>query len=139
IATPALLPGKGLRLETDFAPVVKVATGYAVLVVNPSVPAKSVAELITVLKANPDRFVYSSGEFGTPAHLLGELFKLQTAVRTSLVPYPQGQQRLADLLNGTTHFAFYNTPVVVELIAAGKLRALAVTAPNRIAALKDAP
>jgi tripartite-type tricarboxylate transporter receptor subunit TctC len=139
IATPALLPNKGLRLETDFAPVVKVATGYAVLVVNPSVPAKSLAELVTVLKANPDKFVYSSGAFGTPAHLLGELFKLQTAVRSSLVPYPQGQQRLADLLNGTTHFAFYNTPAVVEVIAAGRLRALAVTAPNRIAALKDAP
>jgi tripartite-type tricarboxylate transporter receptor subunit TctC len=139
IATPALLPHKGLRLETDFAPVVKVATGYAVLVVNPLVPAKSVAELVTVLKANPDKFVYSSGAFGTPAHLLGELFKLETAVRSSLVPYPQGQQRLADLLNGTTHFAFYNTPAVVELIAAGRLRALAVTAPNRIAALKDVP
>jgi tripartite-type tricarboxylate transporter receptor subunit TctC len=139
IATPALLPNKGLRLETDFAPVVKIATGYTVLVVNPSVPAKSVAELIAVLKAEPDKFIYSSGAFGTPAHLLGELFKLQTAVRSSLVPYPQGQQRIADLLNGTTHFAFYNTPAVVELVAAGRLRALAVTAPMRIAALKDVP
>ena len=139
IATPALLPNKGLRLETDFAPVVKIATGYTVLVVNPSIPAKSVAELIALLKAEPDKFVYSSGAFGTPAHLLGELFKLKTGVRPSLVPYPQGQQRIADLLNGTTHFAFYNTPAVVELVAAGRLRALAVTAPKRITALKDVP
>jgi tripartite-type tricarboxylate transporter receptor subunit TctC len=92
-----------------------------------------------LLKAEPDKLSYSSGAFGTPAHLLGELFKLRTGVRAPLVPYPQGQQRIADLLNGTTHFAFYNTPAVVDLIASGKLRALAVTASKRIAALKDVP
>jgi tripartite-type tricarboxylate transporter receptor subunit TctC len=139
IATPTLLPDKGIRLETDFAPVVKIATGYTVLVVNPSVQAKSLSELIAVLKAEPDKFSYSSAAFGTPAHLLGELFKLQTGVRAALIPYPQGQQRLADLLNGTTHFSFYNTPAVVDLVAAGKLRALAVTAPKRIPVLRDVP
>ena len=118
---------------------VKVATGYTVLVVNPFVPAKSVSELIAALRAEPDKFSYSSGAFGTPAHLLGELFKLQTGVRAALIPYPQGQQRLGDLLNGTTHFSFYNTPAVVDLIATGKLRALAVTAPKRIPVLKDVP
>ena len=139
VATPVLLPDKGIQLETDFAPVVKVATGYTVLVVNPFVPAKSVSELIAALRAEPDKFSYSSGAFGTPAHLLGELFKLQTGVRAALIPYPQGQQRLGDLLNGTTHFSFYNTPAVVDLIATGKLRALAVTAPKRIPVLKDVP
>jgi tripartite-type tricarboxylate transporter receptor subunit TctC len=139
MAIPVLLPDKGLQLETDFAPVVGIATGYTVLVVNPSVPATSISELVAALKAEPDKLTYSSGAFGTPAHLLGELFKLRTGVRAPLVPYPQGQQRIADLLSGTTHFAFYNTPAVVDLIAAGKLRALAVTAPKRVAALKDVP
>ena len=139
MAVPVLLPDKGLQFESDFAPVVGIATGHAVLVVNPSVPATSISELVAALKAEPDKWTYSSGAFGTPAHLLGELFKLRTGVRAPLVPYPQGQQRIADLLSGTTHFAFYNTPAVVDLIAAGRLRALAVTAPKRVAALKGVP
>lgn len=139
IATPTLLPDKGIRLEADFAPVVKIATGYTVLVVNPTVPATSVSELVSLLRAEPDKFAYSSGAFGTPAHLLGELFKLQTDVRAPIIPYPQGQQRIVDLLSGRTHFSFFNTPAVVDLIAAGKLRALAITAPRRISAFKDVP
>jgi tripartite-type tricarboxylate transporter receptor subunit TctC len=67
------------------------------------------------------------------------VFKLRTGVRATLVPYQQGSQRIADLLNGTTDFAFYSTPPVVNLIVAGKLRALAVTAPKRVAALGDVP
>ena len=139
IPTPILLPGKGIRLETDFAPVVKVATGSNVLVVHPSLRATSVAELVALLKAEPDKYNYSSGGFGTPAHLLGEMFKVQTGVHATHTPYPQGQQRIADLLNGTTHFSFYNTPAMVDLVGTGKLRAIAVTAPNRVPALKDVP
>ena len=139
IATPTLFPDKGLQLETDFAPVVKIATGYTVLVVNPSVPATSISQLVALLKAEPDKFNYSSGPFGTPGHLLGEMFKLQTGARATLVHYPQSQQRITDLLNGTSQLAFYNTTSILELVATGKLRALAVTAPRRIAALKDVP
>lgn len=139
MATPALLPEKRIRLESDFAPVIKIATGSNVLVVNPSVPAKTISELVTLLKSVPSKLTYSSAPFGSPGHLLGGLFKLQSGTDPLLVPYAQAQQRVADLLNGTTHFAFYNTPAVVELIAAGKLRALAVTGPKRIAALKDVP
>jgi tripartite-type tricarboxylate transporter receptor subunit TctC len=138
IATPTLLPEKGLRLETDFAPVVKIATGYTVLVVNPSVPATTVMELVGLLKARPNSVHYSSGGFGTPAHLLGEMFKLQTGTEFTQVQY-QGSQRVADLLSGVTHFTFINTPVAVDLVASGKLRALALAGPKRVAALKDVP
>lgn len=139
VAVPALLPEKGIRLETEFAPVAEIASGYLVLVTHPSVPAKSVAELIALLRAQPDRLSFSSGGFGTPAHLIGELFKLRTGTRATHVPYPGSQPRVADLLNGTTQFAFFNTPAVVDHIATGRLRALAVTAPTRVVALRDVP
>ena len=139
VATPALLPDKGLRLDADFAPVIKTAIGYNVLVANPSVSARSIADLIALLKAHPDQYNYSSGGFGTPAHLIGELFKLQTGVRATHVPYQQGQQRMVDLLNGSIQFDFITSVRAVDLILAGKLRALAVIAPTRILALKDVP
>ena len=139
IATPALLPDAGLRLESDFVPVVKISSSYTALVVTPSLPARSTAELVSLLKSQPDKFNISAGGFGTPSHLLGEVFKLQTGVRATVVPYQQVQQRLSDLLSGTTHFAFYNTAAVVNLIAAGKLRALAVTAPKRVVSLQNVP
>jgi tripartite-type tricarboxylate transporter receptor subunit TctC len=139
IPTPALLPEKGFRLETDFAPVVKIATGYTALVVNPSLPVVTLPELVALLQAQPDKFNYSSGGFGTPAHLLGEMFKLHTGTSFTSIQYPQNAQRLSDLLTGRTHFAFINTPAVVDLVATGKLRALALAGPKRIAALKDIP
>ena len=80
MAAPALLPNLGFQLQTDVAPVIKVSVSYNVLVVNPSLPAKSVSELVALLKEQPDKFTFSSGGFGTPAHLIGEMFKLQTGV-----------------------------------------------------------
>ena len=82
---------------------------------------------------------FSSGGFGSPAHLAGELFKLQTGVRATHVPYQALARAIADLLNGTNHYQFISPLPVLDLIATGKLRALAVTAPTRMAALKDVP
>jgi tripartite-type tricarboxylate transporter receptor subunit TctC len=73
-------------------------------VVNPSVPANSVAELVALLKSQPDKLTFSSGGFGTPAHLIGEQFKLQTGTRAQHVPYAQFPQAIGDLLNGTNAF-----------------------------------
>jgi tripartite-type tricarboxylate transporter receptor subunit TctC len=139
VAAPALAPDRHLRLETDFAPVIKLSKDYSVLVVNPSVPARSLAELIALLKSRPGKFNFSSGPFGTPAHLIGEMFKLQTGVVATHVPYPGPQQRLSDLMGGITQFDFITAANVVDLIATGRLRALAVTAPRRVALLKDVP
>jgi tripartite-type tricarboxylate transporter receptor subunit TctC len=139
VVAPALAPDRNLRLETDFAPVVKLSKDYQILVVNPSVPARSLTELIALLKSQPGKFNFSSGPFGTPAHLIGEMFKLRTGVVATHVPYPAPQQRLSDLMGGITQFDFITTSTAVDLIATGRLRALAVTAPKRVAALKDVP
>jgi tripartite-type tricarboxylate transporter receptor subunit TctC len=137
MAAPALLPHLGLRPETDFAPVIKISTSYNVLVVTPTLPVKSVSELVELLKSQPDKYNFSSAGFGTPAHLIAELFKLKTGVRAIHVPYQQGQQRLGDLMNGTIQFDFIATVSAVDFIATGKLRALAVTAPKRVVVLEN--
>jgi tripartite-type tricarboxylate transporter receptor subunit TctC len=139
MVAPALLPNVNYSLEKDFTPVVKLSTSYNVLVVHPSLPVRSVSELVAHLKSHPDKLTYSSGGFGTPAHLAGELFKLQTGVRATHVPYQALPQAIGDLISGTNQFMFVTTLPVIDLIATGKLRALAVTAPQRIAALKDVP
>ena len=139
MVVPALLPHLGLRPDADFAPIIKISTSYNVLVVPPSFPAKSVSELVAVLKKQPGRYNFSSAGFGTPAHLAGEMFKLQTGVSATHVPYQQAQQRIADLLNGTNHFDFLASVSAGDFIATGKLRGLAVTAPQRVASIKDVP
>jgi tripartite-type tricarboxylate transporter receptor subunit TctC len=138
-AYPALNPNIGFRLDTEFAPVIQLSSAHHVLVVNPAVPAKSLPELVALLKSQPDKFNFSSGGFGTPAHLTGELFKLQTGARVAHVPYQAGGQMIADLINGTNHYQFITPLPVLDLIATGKLRALAVTGPKRMPALKDIP
>ena len=137
IAAPALLPNLGFRVETAFAPVIKISSGANVLVIHPSVPAKSVSELVGILKNQPNKFNFSSGPFGTPAHLIGELFKLRTGTRATHVPYQTTPQRIVDLLGGRNQFDFLTAVIALDLVASGKLRALAVTSSNRIAALKD--
>lgn len=138
-AAPAFLPNMPFKLDTDFAPVAKVSTSYNVLVTNPKVAAKSVAELVALLKSQPDKLTFSSGGFGTPAHLIGEMFKLQTGTRATHVPYQQFPQAIGDLINGTNQFQFIASLPVVDLIKTGKLNGLAVTAPKRLAALPDVP
>src|SRR5262249_53001330 len=112
---------------------------YNVLVVNPSLPVNSVSELIVYLKKDPGKHTFSSGGFGTPAHLLGELFKLETGVQSTHVPYVQFPQAISDLVNGVNSYQFITILPVVQLINAGKLRALAVMGRKRVAALQDVP
>jgi tripartite-type tricarboxylate transporter receptor subunit TctC len=138
-AAPALLPKISFRLDFDFAPVIKLASAHHILVVNPSVSANSLSEFVALLKRQPDKMRFSSGGFGTPAHLAGEMFKVQTGVRASHVPYKGLAQAIPDLMNGTNQFQFITPLPALELIAAGKLRALAVTGPARLAVLKDVP
>ena len=138
-AVPALMPNASFNIETDFAPVIQIATGYNVLVVNPKVPVHSVAELIALSQEGPGKHTFSSGGFGTPAHLIGELFKLETGVQATHVPYVQFPQAIADLLGGVNTYQFITVLPVVQLINTGKLRALAVMGRKRIPALKDVP
>jgi tripartite-type tricarboxylate transporter receptor subunit TctC len=103
------------------------------------VQAKSLPELVALLKNAPDKMTFSSGGFGTPAHLAAELFKLKANLRATHVPYQALPHAIGDLLNGTNQFQFITPLPVLDLIATGKLRALAVTAPTRMASLKDVP
>ena len=138
-AAPAFLPNASFKYDEDFAPLIRIGTAYNVLVVNPSVPVNSVAELVAYLKKDPGKYTFSSGGFGTPAHLLGELFKLETGVQATHVPYNQFPQAIADLLAGVNTYQFITLLPVVQLINTGKLRPLAVMGPKRNPAIKDVP
>jgi tripartite-type tricarboxylate transporter receptor subunit TctC len=138
-SVPALMPNASFNIERDFVPVVHVATGYNVLVVNPQVPVHSVSELITYLKKDPGKHTFSSGGFSTPAHLLGELFKLDQGVQATHVPYAQFPQAIADLIAGVYTYQFITALPIVQLINTGQLHALAVMARKRVPALKDVP
>lgn len=138
-AIPGLVPDAKFKVETDFAPLIQVGTAYNVLVVNPSVPVHSVAELIAYLKKEPGKHTFSSGGFGTPAHLLGEMFKLETGVQATHVPYVQFPQAIGDLISGVNTYQFIAMMPVVQHINTGKLRALAVMARKRVPAIKDVP
>jgi tripartite-type tricarboxylate transporter receptor subunit TctC len=126
-------------LRKDFVPLGQTVWSYNVLVVHPSVQARSPRDLAALLASQPGKLSFPSGGPGTPAHIAGELFKLQTATQALHVPYNQFPQAIADLLGGQHQFMFAATPPMIPHIAAGKLRALAVTGPARVDALKEVP
>jgi tripartite-type tricarboxylate transporter receptor subunit TctC len=139
-AAPGLMPNRRLNMEADFTPVIQIGTGYNMLVVNPKVPAHSVSELVGLLKREPGKHTFSSGGFGAPAHLLGELFKLETGVQATHVPYANSMPRaIGDLLNGVNTYQFAAVPPVVEFVRTGQLRGLAVMGPKRLSILPDVP
>ena len=123
----------------DFVPVVLVAGVPNVLVVNPSLPVKTVQELIAYAKANPGKLNFASSGSGTSIHLSGELFKTMTGVSMQHVPYKGSAPALADLVGGQVQLMFDNLPSSLALIKAGKLRAIAVTSLARSSALPDVP
>jgi tripartite-type tricarboxylate transporter receptor subunit TctC len=123
----------------DFTPIVLVAGVPNVLVVNPSLPAQSVAELIAYAKANPGKLNFASSGSGTSIHLSGELFKVLTGVQMTHVPYKGSAPALTDLVGGQVQLMFDNLPSSLAFIKAGKLRALAVTSKTRAAALPEVP
>src|SRR5580692_8702890 len=138
-AAPAFVPDMPFNLGRDFAPLIKVAVSYNVLVVNPSLPVYSVSDLVALLKSKPDKLTFSSGGYGTPAHLIGELFQQRTGTHAIHVPYQQFPQAIGHLISGPNQYMFVAMLPVIDLIKAGKLRALAVTAPKRVASLADVP
>ena len=123
----------------DFTPVILVAGVPNVLVVNPAVPANSVAELVAYAKANPGKLNFASSGNGTSIHLSGELFKVMAGVQITHIPYKGSAQALQDLLAGQVQLMFDNLPPSLPQIKAGKLRALAVTSATRAPALPDVP
>lgn len=123
----------------DFAPITQVANVPLVLVVHPSLEAKSVADLIAILKAKPGQLNYASGGNGASQHLAGELFKHLTGTDVQHVPYKGSAASLPDLLAGRMAFMFADLPLIAPYIKDGRLRALAIAGRNRITQLPDVP
>lgn len=123
----------------DFEPIVLVGNIPNVLVVNPSVPAKNVQELIALAKANPDKYSYASSGVATPLHLSGEMFNSMAGTKMAHVPYRGAGPAMNDLIAGQVPVLFDNLPSSVEFIKAGKIRALAVTTKTRVAQMPDIP
>jgi tripartite-type tricarboxylate transporter receptor subunit TctC len=123
----------------DIAPVASVIRGPTVMVVNPSVPAKSVPEFIAYVKANPGRISFASSGIGSGNHLAGELFKIMAGVDMVHVPYRSAGPALTDLLGGQVQVMFPSTVSSIEYVRAGRLRALAVTTATRSETLPDLP
>jgi tripartite-type tricarboxylate transporter receptor subunit TctC len=123
----------------DIAPVAGISREILVMVVHPSVPAKSIAEFIAYAKANPGKINFVSGGNGTTQHVAGELFKMMTGIDMVHVPYRGAAPALTDLLSGRVQAMFPGLASSIEYVKAGKLRALAVTSATRSAALPDIP
>jgi len=125
-----------LRDTVQVAGIIRVPN---VMEVNPSVPAKTVAEFIAYAKANPGKINWATSGNGTSVHLSGELFKMMTGVDLLHVPYRGSAPALTDMLAGQVHLMFDNMPPSLPHIKAGKLRALGVTTAQRSQALPDVP
>jgi len=123
----------------DMEPITIVIANPNVLVVNSDFPAKTVAELVALAKANPGKYSFASSGRGQSIHMSGELFKTQAGIDITHVPYKGAGPALADLLGGQTSMMVDNLPSSMAYIKAGKLRALAVTSKNRVPELPDVP
>ena len=123
----------------DFAPITLVATGQNILVVNPSVPAKSVKELIALAKSKPGQLNFASGGTGQSSHLSMELFMSTAGIKMVHVPYKGAGPAMADVMGGQVFLQFLALPPAIPQMQAGKLRGLAVTGSKRSPALPEIP
>jgi tripartite-type tricarboxylate transporter receptor subunit TctC len=139
VIAPAI--NKNLRYDpaTAFTPVAQIATSSNVLVINPMLPVKSVADLIAYAKANPGKLSYSSPGIGTPAHLLAEWFNAKAGLDLVHVPNKGGGVSVEDVVSGQVQLTFENPATALPLIAAGSVRALAVTSATRSPHLPSVP
>ena len=125
--------------ESDFAPIVWLSEVPQVLVVHPSLPVKTVKDMIALAKAKPDQLTYGSSGSGAMNHLTGALFTMMTNTRIVHVPYKGGGPAAIALLSGEISMIFGEPATVVQQIKAGKLRAVAVTSAKHALALPDLP
>jgi len=145
VASNAFMINPGLYAKApydpynDFDPVTEIATTPNVLVVNPSVPAQSVQELVALIRAGGGKLAYANPGTGTPSHLSGEMFKLALGLEMVAVPFPGGGPMIQSVIGGHTPIAFSSMPPAAPQITAGRLRALAVTSSKRSIAVPDVP
>ncbi len=136
---PSISPAFQIDLNKDLLPIGRTSVSYNALVVAPTLPVTSIGELVSLAKSQPGKLSFMSGGYGTPAHVVGELFKLETGVDVVHVPHTSVMQGVSDVMTGRIDYGFLNTAAMIPHITAGKLRALAVTAPKRLAAIGTVP
>jgi tripartite-type tricarboxylate transporter receptor subunit TctC len=136
---PLIYPNIAYDVPRDLAPITRTGFVPNVLVVNPSLPATSVAELIAVAKARPNSLNYASQGNGSNGHLTGEMFRQQAGIDIAHIPYKGSAPAVTDLVSGQVQLMFDNLPTVLEQIRGGRLRALAVTTRTRAPTLPDVP
>ena len=139
VTNPHLYKRLGFDPIGDFAPISMVATAGQVLVVHPSIAANNVAELTALLKSKPGQLNFGSGGKGIQSHISGEMYKSAVGVNMVHIPYKGTIQAVTDLVAGQIQIVFSDMVPAMPQIKAGKLRALAVTSPQRSGALPDLP
>ena len=136
---PSLMARMPFRTPDDFAPVSLLVTVPELLVVTPSFAAKTVADLVAMAKAEPGKLSYGSSGNGSAQHLAAELFKMRTGTDIQHVPYKGGALAVADVAAGHVPFYFGNMSAALPQVRAGRVRALAVTSPQRSPAAPEIP
>lgn len=136
---PSLYGKLGYDPIKDLAPVVLISSTPLILVVNPSLPAKTVKEFITLAKRRPGEMLFPSAGNGTSGHLGGELFRSAAGIDAQHVPYKGSIQGITDLIGGRAHFMVTPLPEMIQFIQTGKLRGIAVTSVQRSAVLPSLP
>ncbi|HXF66329.1 MAG TPA: tripartite tricarboxylate transporter substrate binding protein [Burkholderiales bacterium] len=139
VISPVLYPRVGYDPLRDFVPVSLVSRFYNVATVHPSVPVKSVKELIALARSRPGEVLMGSAGSGSTSHLAGELFKSLTATRMLHVPYKSGGQLVTAVLSGEAHLSFSPVSTMIGHAKNGKVRLLGVSSPKRLAALPELP
>ena len=137
--TPSVYPKMPYDAEKDLAPVALVASSPFILVVHPTLPVKTVKELIALAKSRPGQINYASASTGGMPHLAGELFNMMTGTRLTHIPYKGAAPATVDLLAGQVSLMFNNMLSAMPLVKANKLRAVAVTSSKRSAAIPELP
>ena len=138
-ANETLLPNRPYALLRDFAPVAALTVAYHVLVVNPALEARSVAELVALLKASPGRYDYASSGPGTPYHIAGEVFRAMAGVQMQHIPFRGSNEARTAVIANQVPIMFDAIPTMREQIAAGPVRGLATTGPQRNPLLPELP
>jgi len=136
---PALFPNLPYDAAQDFVPIILVGTSPNVLVTNPDLRVKTVAELVALAKANPGQLTYVSSGAGSLQHIAAELFKSMSGVDIVRLPFKDSDQAVIDLVSGKVDMSFDSIPAVIQQVKSGKLRALAVTAAKRAPAFPEIP
>ncbi len=135
----SLIPNKPFSLTRDFVPVAPINYSDLVMVIHPSVPAKTLAEFIALAKAQPGKLNYASSGPGTPYHMAGELFKAMAGVNIVHVPYKGSSGARTDILGGQVQMMFDAVTTMSENVKAGKVRALATSGKVRSSVLPNVP